>query len=167
MNRKNRNKPAFTLIELLVVIAIIGLLSTISIISLNQARSKARDARRVADMHQLVTAINMYYSVHGEYPPISGDYVAGVDKSTVANFMGILIDEDLISSSPKDPWNNKNYFYYYYLSPDYSLFSSYCAESSAKYALWFTLESNTSLNGFARNVSGNATEGYRRAICFY
>ncbi|MFA5318506.1 MAG: type II secretion system protein [Patescibacteria group bacterium] len=49
----------FTLIELLVVIAIIGLLSTMATISLNGARIKARDARRLADVRQLSMAVEL------------------------------------------------------------------------------------------------------------
>ena len=46
LNRNN--KKGFTIIELLVVISIIGLLSTISVVSLNGARIKSRDAKRVS-----------------------------------------------------------------------------------------------------------------------
>lgn len=62
------NKPGFTLIELLVVIAIIGLLSTLSILALNTARARARDAKRVADVKQIQTALEMYYNDTGDYP---------------------------------------------------------------------------------------------------
>ena len=62
------NKSGFTLIELLVVIAIIGLLSTLSILSLNSARARARDAKRVADVKQIQTALEMYYNDAGDYP---------------------------------------------------------------------------------------------------
>lgn len=57
-----QKRSGFTLIELLVVIAIIGLLSTIAFISLNRARVKARDAKRVADVRQLQSALELYYS---------------------------------------------------------------------------------------------------------
>jgi len=63
-----KNKQGFTLIELLVVIAIIGLLSTLSIVALNQARARSRDARRVADVKQIQTALEMYYNDYNQYP---------------------------------------------------------------------------------------------------
>ncbi len=63
-----KNKKGFTLIELLVVIAIIGILSTIAVISLNNARAKARDARRVADVKQMQIALELYNSDIGRYP---------------------------------------------------------------------------------------------------
>jgi len=63
-----RNKKGFTLIELLVVIAIIGILATIVMVSLNTARSKARDARRVSDIRQMQLALQMYYDATGSYP---------------------------------------------------------------------------------------------------
>lgn len=63
-----KNKKGFTLIELLVVIAIIGLLSTLAVVALTSARTKARDSKRVADMKQLQTAMELYYSENAGYP---------------------------------------------------------------------------------------------------
>lgn len=57
-----RNRKGFTLVELLVVIAIIGLLATIAFIALNQARAKARDAKRVSDVRELASALELYYN---------------------------------------------------------------------------------------------------------
>ena len=62
------NKKGFTLIELLVVIAIIGLLSTMSVLALNSARARARDAKRIADIKQIQTALEMYYNDNNTYP---------------------------------------------------------------------------------------------------
>ena len=63
-----KNKKGFTLIELLVVIAIIGLLSTLAVVALTSARTKARDSKRVADMKQVQTAMELYYSGTNGYP---------------------------------------------------------------------------------------------------
>ncbi|MEI7452085.1 MAG: prepilin-type N-terminal cleavage/methylation domain-containing protein [Candidatus Falkowbacteria bacterium] len=63
-----KNKKAFTLIELLVVIAIIGLLATLAVVALNNARAKSRDARRVADIKQIQTALELYFNDMQTYP---------------------------------------------------------------------------------------------------
>ena len=80
----NNKKSGFTLIELLVVVAIIGLLSTMSIVALNNARARSRDARRVADVKQIQTALELYYNDNSKYPPIPlGASIVSPDSSTV------------------------------------------------------------------------------------
>jgi len=61
-------KKGFTLIELLVVIVIIGILATLATVALTSARGKARDARRVSDVRQLQTALELYFNDAGSYP---------------------------------------------------------------------------------------------------
>ncbi|NCB21014.1 MAG: prepilin-type N-terminal cleavage/methylation domain-containing protein [Clostridia bacterium] len=83
---KNRSK-GFTLIELLVVIAIIGILSTLSVVALNSARARARDAKRISDIRQIQTALEMFYSANNKYP-----------TSTAA-----LVSDGLLTAIPKAP----------------------------------------------------------------
>ena len=72
-----RKAKGFTLIELLVVIAIIGLLSTLAVVALNSARSKARDAKRIADIKQVQTALELYFNDQNSYPSIAGTATLG------------------------------------------------------------------------------------------
>ncbi|MFA5420656.1 MAG: type II secretion system protein [Patescibacteria group bacterium] len=67
MQRKTK-QSAFTLIELLVVIAIIGILATLAIVALQQARQNARDAKRVADVKQMSTALELFFNDNQSYP---------------------------------------------------------------------------------------------------
>ena len=63
-----KTKKGFTLIEFLVVIAIIGLLATLSVVALNNARERARDSRRVSDIKQIQTALELYFNANDSYP---------------------------------------------------------------------------------------------------
>lgn len=67
-NLRNKKQTGFTLIELLVVIAIIGLLASVVLLALNSARQKSRDAKRLADMRQLASALELYFNDNSAYP---------------------------------------------------------------------------------------------------
>ena len=73
-----KKQRGFTLIELLVVIAIIGLLSTLAVVALNNARMKSRDAKRVSDIKQIQTALELYYNDANAYPAtvVAGEAIA-------------------------------------------------------------------------------------------
>jgi prepilin-type N-terminal cleavage/methylation domain-containing protein len=83
-----KNNKGFTLIELLVVIAIIGLLSTLAVVALNSARMKSRDARRVSDIKQIQTAMELYYNDIGAYPGVSGCTVGTGGCTTAGVYLG-------------------------------------------------------------------------------
>lgn len=68
---RTNKTSGFTLIELLVVIAIIGLLSSVVLASLNTARAKARDAKRLTDIRQYVSALEIYYNDNNAYPYVN------------------------------------------------------------------------------------------------
>ncbi len=108
------NKKGFTLIELLVVIAIIGLLSTLAVVALSSARTKARDSKRLSDLKQVQTALELYYTDQNAYPvqdPAAnlgaGNLVclnnAGFGAANCVNpYMGLV---------PADPQAAQNYAY--------------------------------------------------------
>ena len=76
-----RESKGFTLIELLVVIAIIGILSSVVLASLNTARQKGRDARRLQDLKSIVTAVALADS-GGAATDFAGCATAGTKVSS-------------------------------------------------------------------------------------
>lgn len=103
------NKKGFTLIELLVVIAIIGLLATLGVVSFENARNKARDAKRLSDIKQIQSALELYLDANGQYPPgcasSNGTYVAT---------WAPLMSKTYISKMPNDPIDTVSQYGYYY-----------------------------------------------------
>lgn len=106
----------FTLIELLVVIAIIGLLSSVVLASLNTARGKARDAKRMADLDQLQLALEMYYDTAGSYPAYSTSIVNPDLNPLVPTYIGSL---------PADPVHTGGTGYRYCVSGNDYIMLSY------------------------------------------
>jgi prepilin-type N-terminal cleavage/methylation domain-containing protein len=91
----------FTLIELLVVIAIIGLLSSVVLASLNSARRKARDARRLADARQITTAVEMAYDRLGRYPNTNCWWCSSVSgNSWISELVGN--EMSIVSQDPEN-----------------------------------------------------------------
>ncbi len=105
-------QAGFTLIELLVVIAIIGLLSSVVLASLNGARKKGRDARRISDLKQLQVALELYYSDNGAYPVLT---TVNTTAAGFATALAALTTDGQIPAIPVDPVNSTtgNYIYYY------------------------------------------------------
>lgn len=113
------SKRGFTLIELLVTIAIIGILSSVILVSLSSAQIKSRDAKRIAEVRQIQSALEMYYTSYGRYP-VSGGCGATFPNSGWINSVECLSDgrwfrngatnylSEFIPSDPVDPINQIN-----------------------------------------------------------
>ncbi len=140
----------FTLIELLVVIAIIGLLSTLAVVSLNSARTKSRDAKRVADIKQLQSALELFYGDQNGYPGVAAAGVAlGVAATTnilsaVNGFSSAASGTTYMSgvpAAPTPPTGNA----YTYKAWDVPAKTTACTTGTAcgYYEITFTLEAAT------------------------
>lgn len=108
----NINKgQGFTLIELLVVIAIIGLLASVVLVSLNSARSKARDTKRRADLNQVAKALELYYDTNNAYPSTGGSWwgtcaTYGSHGLSGPNGWVPNLAPTYVSTLPRDPREN-------------------------------------------------------------
>ena len=127
------NKKGFTLIELLVVIAIIGLLSTLAVVSLSSAREKARNAKRMSDLKQVSTAMELYSSddATGLYPVVgvcgAAGIIAAADGLLICPSPHGLINSDgevFLAAYPEDPTATTPYTY------DLQGANGYCLEAT-------------------------------------
>lgn len=154
----------FTLVELLVVISIISLLSSVVFASVNSARARARDAKRIADLRQMATALELYFDANGAYPPdvVSCDTSAGQsgdappscspgtdttpgpgDFWTAGGFR--LVSPTFISRPPWDPRNTRPYMYLYEPVQNETQFGVACGASACAFVLSVLLETSSPL----------------------
>lgn len=68
MKKNAINFQGFSLLEFVIVIVILGLISTLTTSSIIHIKANNRDAKRVSDILEIQTALEMYYRVHHQYP---------------------------------------------------------------------------------------------------
>lgn len=158
--RKSRDLPirGFTIVELLIVIVVIAILAALSVVAYNGIQQRARDTQRKSDIAQIVKGLELYYTIHGQYPAASGSTTINSGWSTTAdaswqNLVNLL--EPHAAISKKDPLNtnptgespisgtNTNAFAYSYFAV-----GAYCGAPSRQiFILVYRLE-----NGAQENV---------------
>ena len=104
----------FTLIELLVSIMIIIVLTTVGVSSFTIANRNSRNGKRQADIAQVRSALEIYRSTVGNYPPLGtsnhgSNFNTLVSATYLAPYLGT-------SGTIADPQNSGGY-QYQYVSP--------------------------------------------------
>ena len=93
------NRKGFTLIELLIVVAIISILAGIVLVGLRPSLQTARDARRVAEIKQIQTGLQLYYNREGRYPDLLNQL--------------LVTNGGVVTALPLTDPSSKNYGYTY------------------------------------------------------
>ncbi len=96
-------KKGFTLIELLVVGTILAVLAAGAFVSYSTTTARSRDSKRLSDIEQVRSALEMFRADNASYYQATG---------SVVSTLGIL-SPDYISKLPSDPKFASTFDYYY------------------------------------------------------
>jgi len=107
------SKEGFTIIEILVVVVIIGILASIVVVSFNTTLRHSREGKRIADLKNVSTALDMYYAENNSYPNSYGgvgiwDGIYSCWGDSTTNWIPGLVPTYLKGELPRDPRNHTN-----------------------------------------------------------
>src|SRR5262245_16704427 len=127
------SRRGFTLIELVVVISILAILSGVLVPRVTNHLKAARDARRLADIKTVHSAIEQYYMDKGSYPTANANSsYGGWDVSSDGDFIRVLRDQGYLDEDAADPINDATFHYRYYV---YAKSSYGCVGNQSFYVL--------------------------------
>ncbi len=107
-------RSGFSLLELVLVVLLLSIFAGSLAPGLAHRHAEARDARRLADMHVLVGAIEQYNLERGYYPTALGSAAHdGFEVSHQNGFLGVLVREGFLRESVLDPLNDEQHHYAY------------------------------------------------------
>lgn len=110
------SKKGFTLIEIMIVIAIIAILASVVLIGLGPTQRIARDARRLSDLRQVQTGLELYFNKCGYYPGTAQSGASCSARSDITTWdalndalkgSSIGVNQDI----PNDPSSGRTYDY--------------------------------------------------------
>ena len=113
---QRKKQQGFTLIEILIVVAIIAILASVVLIGLGPTQRAGRDARRLSDLREVQTGLELYYNKCGYYPgnPVASGACTGfVSGNTWADMTKALTETpDIgVNTVPNDPTAGHTYYY--------------------------------------------------------
>jgi general secretion pathway protein G len=110
MRSSRHSQHRFTCIEIMVPILVVGLLATIVIQSVRGASDKAKRIKAQADIAELKTSLDHYYSDNGYYPTTDQGLRALVTPPTSGILPLVYYSGGYVERLPRDPWGVP-YFY--------------------------------------------------------
>jgi len=115
MKKERKKERAFTLIEIMVVVVIIGMLMALVGVRVFQRMERAKRKIAVAQIRNLMTALEQYRLDNGIYPTTEQGLEALVKKPTIPPIPKNYPPGGYLKSKkiPLDPWGNP----YMYFSP--------------------------------------------------
>ncbi len=145
--RKERSS-GFTLVEIIVVIMIISLLAGVILVKLGEARAKARDAKRKADLAVVADALKLHYldqktfqvantgnnnSSEGWLTYTGGTYTTSIAQGLVT--LGYLssVPYDPATSGPNAVGPTNGYSGYMYYAPTTTFSEGGCLFANLEY----------------------------------
>ncbi|MFH1192419.1 MAG: prepilin-type N-terminal cleavage/methylation domain-containing protein [bacterium] len=114
LKKLKNNQSGFGLTELMATISIIGIVGTVSAAKLDNALVAARDANRMMNIHQVQTALNIYYDDNLSYPVYQKSEQPSSDGYKYLESYLLNSENQYISELPIDPLNKDEYVYKYW-----------------------------------------------------
>jgi len=118
-------RQGFTLIEILIAVSIIAILSIIGIVSYQQINKRSRDTKRMSDLEQVRSALEMYKTDNGVYPGTSNS--ADNFETLSPNLdVGQALIPTYMPAVPTDPKSDIRSYYYEPIANANSQIYGYC-----------------------------------------